>query len=78
MHAEVVTAEEHNGRLDRVSYSSSENPAELAPAGAPPKPSPAVPTVKHAQVVKTDEEKIGRNDACHCGSGKKFKHCHGR
>jgi preprotein translocase subunit SecA len=78
MHAEVVTAEEQNGRLDRVSYLSSENPAELAPAAAPPKPSPAVATAKHTQVVKTDEEKIGRNDACHCGSGKKFKHCHGR
>jgi len=78
MHAEVITAEEQNGRLDRVSYSSSENPAKLAPAGAPPKPTPAVPTAKHTQVVKTDEEKIGRNDACHCGSGKKFKHCHGR
>lgn len=23
-------------------------------------------------------EKIGRNDPCHCGSGKKFKHCHGK
>ena len=22
--------------------------------------------------------KIGRNDPCHCGSGRKFKHCHGR
>jgi preprotein translocase subunit SecA len=22
-------------------------------------------------------EKIGRNDACPCGSGKKYKHCHG-
>ena len=21
---------------------------------------------------------LGRNDACPCGSGKKFKHCHGR
>jgi preprotein translocase subunit SecA len=21
--------------------------------------------------------KIGRNDPCPCGSGKKFKHCHG-
>jgi hypothetical protein len=20
---------------------------------------------------------VGRNDLCHCGSGKKFKHCHG-
>jgi preprotein translocase subunit SecA len=23
-------------------------------------------------------EKIGRNDPCPCGSGKKYKHCHGR
>lgn len=78
MHAEVITAEEQKGRLDRVSYSSSENSTKLAPAGAPPKPSPAVRTAKQTQVVKTDEEKIGRNDACHCGSSKKFKHCHGR
>lgn len=29
-------------------------------------------------LVKTDLEKIGRNDPCHCGSGKKFKNCHGK
>jgi len=23
-------------------------------------------------------QKVGRNDACPCGSGKKYKHCHGR
>ncbi len=23
-------------------------------------------------------KKIGRNELCHCGSSKKFKHCHGR
>jgi preprotein translocase subunit SecA len=78
MHAEVVTAEGQNNRPERVNYSSSETPAELAPAAAPPKPSPAAPTVKQTQVVKTEDEKIGRNDPCHCGSGKKFKHCHGR
>ena len=27
--------------------------------------------------VKSDEEKIGRNDPCWCGSGKKYKKCHG-
>ena len=27
--------------------------------------------------IKVDE-KIGRNDPCPCGSGKKYKHCHGR
>jgi hypothetical protein len=24
-----------------------------------------------------DEPKLGRNDPCHCGSGKKYKKCHG-
>jgi preprotein translocase subunit SecA len=30
-----------------------------------------------APVVKSDQERVGRNDPCWCGSGKKFKHCHG-
>ncbi len=30
-----------------------------------------------ATVVKGEDEKIGRNDPCWCGSGKKFKKCHG-
>src|SRR5437588_1850860 len=29
------------------------------------------------QRVVSDHEKIGRNDPCWCGSGKKFKKCHG-
>jgi preprotein translocase subunit SecA len=29
------------------------------------------------QRVTSDHEKIGRNDPCWCGSGKKFKKCHG-
>ena len=24
------------------------------------------------------EKKVGRNEKCPCGSGKKFKHCHGK
>ena len=28
-------------------------------------------------VVKSEQESIGRNDPCWCGSGKKFKKCHG-
>jgi preprotein translocase subunit SecA len=23
-------------------------------------------------------QKVGRNDPCPCGSGKKYKHCHGK
>ncbi len=29
-------------------------------------------------VVRRGEKKIGRNDQCPCGSGKLYKHCHGR
>lgn len=28
--------------------------------------------------AQRDEEKVGRNDPCPCGSGKKYKKCHGR
>jgi len=28
--------------------------------------------------VMRDQPKVGRNDPCPCGSGKKFKQCHGR
>ncbi|QQR79659.1 MAG: SEC-C domain-containing protein [Deltaproteobacteria bacterium] len=29
------------------------------------------------ETVTNDGPKVGRNDLCHCGSGKKFKKCHG-
>jgi preprotein translocase subunit SecA len=29
------------------------------------------------KTVKREEPKIGRNDPCWCGSGKKYKKCHG-
>ncbi|MEZ5045804.1 MAG: preprotein translocase subunit SecA [Chitinophagaceae bacterium] len=36
------------------------------------------PTPTKQEPVKRLEPKIGRNDACPCGSGKKFKQCHGK
>ncbi|MEO5634208.1 preprotein translocase subunit SecA [Gaiella sp.] len=39
---------------------------------------PAVATAPvQRQVVKDDERDVGRNDPCWCGSGKKYKKCHG-
>jgi len=29
------------------------------------------------ETVRRDAPKVGRNDPCPCGSGRKFKHCHG-
>ncbi len=46
------------------------SPEEIQSSEAPPKSSPPI---KSAQGPK-----VGRNDPCPCGSGKKFKKCHGR
>jgi hypothetical protein len=35
-------------------------------------------TVEHNPKNATNRGKVGRNDPCPCGSGKKFKQCHGR
>ncbi len=43
-----------------------------APTGA------AAPQQRAAQPVQRAVPKVGRNDACPCGSGKKYKKCHGK
>src|SRR5262249_3870836 len=37
---------------------------------------PAAP--EKVETVRRDGEKVGRNDPCPCGSGKKYKKCHGQ
>jgi preprotein translocase subunit SecA len=50
--------------------------AEPAPAGRPlERPMAAAP--RPATVVR-EQPKVGRNDPCPCGSGKKYKQCHGK
>jgi preprotein translocase subunit SecA len=39
--------------------------------------SPSRGAVNMQPVVKSDWDKTPRNAPCPCGSGKKFKHCHG-
>ena len=34
-------------------------------------------SVKQAPIVNARKE-LGRNDLCYCGSGRKYKYCHGR
>jgi preprotein translocase subunit SecA len=48
------------------------------PAQAQPGPQPAAGSDPVTGTrVKGEHEKIGRNDPCWCGSGKKYKKCHG-
>ncbi len=44
----------------------------------PPQPSPGSKVVVEGGTYRRQGKKIGRNDPCPCGSGKKYKHCCGR
>ena len=35
------------------------------------------PSKRYGKILFSDNKKIGRNEKCPCGSGKKYKHCHG-
>ena len=64
----------------QVEYSHAEVSAmtlEAETAGAPPGGAPD-PAEVAAQPFVRSGRKVGRNEPCPCGSGKKYKHCHGR
>ncbi len=56
--------------MSKLSISRSEGPGSLSRPEAPREP-------QHVQPVRV-EKRVGRNEPCPCGSGKKFKSCHGR
>jgi preprotein translocase subunit SecA len=58
--------------VENVRYQHAGYEEALAGAGAD-----AAPSQKPAPFVR-QMGKIGRNDPCPCGSGKKYKHCHGK
>ena len=41
-------------------------------------PGAGAPSPQQAATVTRDRPKLGRNDPCYCGSGKKYKNCHYR
>ncbi|PAJ76847.1 preprotein translocase subunit SecA [Burkholderia ubonensis] len=76
--------EERTGHLENVEYQH----AEFAEAGAPVAGGAAVAAATAAEEMVGsamshsgpggEMPKVGRNDPCPCGSGKKYKHCHGK
>ena len=55
-------------------------PPPVAFGGAGPSEGPVGEAVPAAVPLpfQRAQPKVGRNDVCPCGSGKKFKHCHGQ
>jgi SEC-C motif-containing protein len=59
---------EHEYRHDEIASFRKEKGEWLFVDGLSPKP----------ETFTKSGPDVGRNDPCHCGSGKKFKKCHGR
>jgi preprotein translocase subunit SecA len=57
--------------------SSGVGVVDAAAENAGPRPSRVGGDDAPIKTVRREEPKIGRNDPCWCGSGKKFKKCHG-
>jgi preprotein translocase subunit SecA len=68
-------------QVSHVNPSTGEDELALAAAGAETLARAGI-TPKPAAERNSDDPttwgKVGRNEACPCGSGKKYKHCHGR
>ena len=78
-HIEAAPAEPDAATTDlsRATYAAQEDPQSLSSI-APEAGDEMGEPQPVATVVKAPHEKIGRNEPCWCGSGKKFKFCHGR
>jgi preprotein translocase subunit SecA len=73
------------GSLWRITATTHDSPppeamppdADGGPVGGDPDRSPNAPgDVKAVEPIRNRGERVGRNDPCPCGSGKKFKNCH--
>ena len=73
-HVEATTPEEEESLVDDGLELAVTNVAEVAP-GAVELPAH---TSGAAVAATKPNEKLGRNQPCWCGSGRKFKQCHGR
>ncbi|MCK9605109.1 MAG: preprotein translocase subunit SecA [Methylomonas sp.] len=78
-----VTKEEDVQAIDEQRQAPMEMHYEHAEAHSAFEPEPeqsppaAEPETTEQPFVR-ESQKVGRNDPCPCGSGKKFKHCHGK
>ena len=82
MRVQLSSSESEDRKPEEVTTSGPEGPVTGAAAVAMAAGVPTeVKESKHItteQIIKDEKESTPRNSPCHCGSGRKFKHCHGR
>lgn len=71
---EAEAEERHQAELDSA---VARHPGDSSPPGAGPTLDELRQQAAQPKPQTQAANKIGRNDACPCGSGKKFKQCHG-
>jgi preprotein translocase subunit SecA len=67
---------ENDSNLDNEARRNQSKNGDLIYHGSRSTPPPQ-PKSQTSQVKRGEFDKVGRNDPCPCGSGKKFKKCHG-
>ena len=67
----------HKPAADALHPQAAAPPQAAAGEAAPEFPAPPPPRAAETQTVRREHPKIGRNDPCFCGSGRKYKRCHG-
>lgn len=73
---EVVASSRESDRIGKIQYRKEEAaPATVAQGGGPA--GAAAPEGPKYHTVRRDQPKVGPNDPCPCGSGKKYKKCCG-
>ena len=82
MRVQVSSAEQEERIPEELETSGPEGPvsgaAAVAMAAGVPEEVKESRKIVTQQKVKDEKESTPRNAPCHCGSGRKFKHCHGR
>ncbi|MCD7913966.1 MAG: preprotein translocase subunit SecA [Tannerellaceae bacterium] len=74
----IQKAEEQRRQdMSRYRTKKSEIAGSNAPLADGPRP-PVGPQPRQPQAPVRAEKRVGRNDPCPCGSGKKYKACHGK
>ena len=77
---DAIEAEHQHQHEQQAEMEFSHNEAESSLSSQDPSMSDAVDefTPEALKPFKRLDQKVGRNDPCPCGSGKKFKQCHGK
>jgi preprotein translocase subunit SecA len=76
--ARKTVASQEEERKDEYHDEERERASQTSGSPNMPKAAPKPEEAKRPETFRRETPKVGRNELCPCGSGKKYKNCHGR